>query len=381
MATKGTGERRSARIKQSKQSLLEEREETRPLSTIKRTRKKLLVANTEASTSDTRVHSSHSENATAGESGKRSKMSDQPPAKRKFKLLNAKERKSMLKFLDSDLHDTVLAEVVKNDLKQQSLADNLKSLIEVLCDDHECLLTKLITCHRKCFAQLYIDCKKMADPMLNFQICWHNQCSTFLLSDDHNIAVLNLKELPGCDISSTRDAWLYFCSANGAAVPESNPVMMTITATIYRVLLDCVLNFQESLTTPNGSVAVSEYTDGDDVYYRFGGAAICDMLKLHYKQIRSCSDKQRDHISQEIVILQAIKTDDKSIIPEYLKYRDQGYMYFPHASFIPFLKTVDNTVKTVVNSNGLEENGSELIKVCMCCVILHSHCMLCIFSL
>ena len=49
-------------------------------------------------TSDTRAHSSRSENTAAGESGKRSKTSDQPPAKRKSKLLNAKERKSMLKF-------------------------------------------------------------------------------------------------------------------------------------------------------------------------------------------------------------------------------------------------------------------------------------------
>ena len=93
---------------------------------------------------------------------------------------------------------------------------------------------------------------------------------------------------------------------------------------------------------------------------------ICDMLKLHYKQIRRCSDEERDHLSQEIrqVILQAIKTDDKSGIPDYLKYRDQGYMYFPHITFIPFLKTVDNAVKAVVYSNRLEENGSELIKVC-----------------
>ena len=61
----------------------------------------------------------------------------------------------------------------------------------------------------------------------------------------------NLKELPGCDVSDTRDAWLYFCSANGTPVSESNLVMMTITTTIYRVLLECVMSFQESLTATN----------------------------------------------------------------------------------------------------------------------------------
>jgi len=83
----------------------------------------------------------------------------------------------------------------------------------------------------------------MPDPMLNFQICWYNQCSAFLLSEEHNIAVLNLKELPGCDVSDIRDAWLHFCSANGVPVPESNPVMMTIAPTIYRVLLEHVMSF------------------------------------------------------------------------------------------------------------------------------------------
>ena len=167
--------------------------------------------------------------------------------------------------------------------------------------------------------------------------------------------------------------WIWHLFAiHGTPVPESNPVMMTITATIYRVLLEPVVSFQESLTATNTVTTAREFTDGDDVYYRFGGAAICDMLKFHYKQIRSCSDDDRDHLSQEIVILQAIKTDDKSAIPDYLKYRDQGYMYFPHITLIPFLRTVDNAVKAVVNSSGLNENGSELIKVCYIYIVTAS---------
>ena len=59
------GTRRSSRLKQSKQSLLEQREETRLTSVAKATRKtkKLTAANkeTEAATNDMRVHSSHIE--------------------------------------------------------------------------------------------------------------------------------------------------------------------------------------------------------------------------------------------------------------------------------------------------------------------------------
>jgi len=65
---------------------------------------------------------------------------------------------------------------------------------------------------------------------------------------------------------------------------------------------------------------------GDDDYFRFGDAALSDMLHLHYKQIKNCSGTQRDQLSQEITILQAINTKDKSKIPKYLKYSDRGYM-------------------------------------------------------
>ena len=73
---------------------------------------------------------------------------------------------------------------------------------------------------------------------------------------------------------------------------------------MYRVMLECVATYQESLTTDHDATAISnDYKDGDDVHYRFGGAVICEMLKLHYQKIRSYSDEQRDQLSQEICIL------------------------------------------------------------------------------
>jgi len=354
--------RQSTRLKAKQRQLIEREEEIPAAKTTRKRKKCSLTKETEQiATSSTRSEDIASDIA-VGECEKEAQPLDKPPPKRKSKVLNTKERKSLIKYLDST-DSVILAAAVKDDLKQQLLADSLRSLAEVLCSEEE-LLTTLICCHRKCFTQLYIDCKKMSDPMLNFQICWYNQCSAFLLSKDHNIAVLNLKELPECHVSDARDAWLQFCSTNGVPVPESNPVMMTISSTLYRVLLERVMSFQDSLIATNTVATASEYKDGDDVYYRFGGAAICDMLKVHYKQIRSCSDEQRDCLSQEITVIQAINTNDKSSIPEYLKYRDQGFMYFPHVSFIPFLKAVDDCVKEVVNSKGLEENGSDLVQVC-----------------
>ena len=50
-------------------------------------------------------------------------------------------------------------------------------------------------------------------------------------------------------------------------------------------------------------------------------------------------------------------------MPSYLKYRDRGHMYSPQSSFIPFLHTVDDCIREVVNQKGFEEHKDDLIKV------------------
>ena len=70
--------------------------------------------------------------------------------------------------------------------------------------------------------------------------------------------------------------------------------------------------------------------DGDDVYYRFGGASIASMLKGRYKTIRTCKEDKRELISQEINILHTITSKNKSHMPSYMKIRDRGFLYTPH---------------------------------------------------
>ena len=54
---------------------------------------------------------------------------------------------------------------------------------------------------------------------------------------------------------------------------------------------------------------------------------------------------------------------DKTNVPGYLRYRDHEFMYFPEKEFFPLLREVDTVVKTVVNFNGLKQEGDNLIKV------------------
>ena len=90
-------------------------------------------------------------------------------------------------------------------------------------------------------------------------------------------------------------------------------------------------------------------SDGDDVYFRFGGATLCSMLHLRYKNIKKCSIEKRDVTSKEIEILQSINTRDKDMLPQYLRYRDKVNIYSPHLKFISFFRAVDEYIKEVVN--------------------------------
>ena len=62
---------------------------------------------------------------------------------------------------------------------------------------------------------------------------------------------------------------------------------------------------------------------------------------------------QRDIVSQAITILQAINMKDKTNLLQYLCYCDRGFMYFPDIAFMPFLRSVDEIVKEVIDVNAL----------------------------
>ena len=101
------------------------------------------------------------------------------------------------------------------------------------------------------------------------------------------------------------------------------------------------------------------------VYYRFGGAALCSMLRSRYDQLKTEDIQQlkRERLYTEIKILKTIQAVDKQHVPDYLQYRDKGYMYFPAARFIPFIQHVDTCVKEHANPQALQVHGSKLVAV------------------
>ena len=87
------------------------------------------------------------------------------------------------------------------------------------------------------------------------------------------------------------------------------------------------------------------------------------MLHNRYKRIHSYPMDKRSSVVEEISILKAMQTMDKSHVPASLQYRDRGFMYFPDRPFLPFIKAVDQTVKSIANEEGIKHHGKHIVEV------------------
>lgn len=161
-------------------------------------------------------------------------------------------------------------------------------------------------------------------------------------------------------IEHTRNEWHQFCESISIDHQVCNKIMVIFSSIMYNFFLEHVRNELKSEEQPIPASNIDE----DDVYYRFGGAVISDMVKLRYKNIKRCPITKMDTVSQEITILMSINTKSKCNMPDYLQYRDEGYMYTPKPCFVPFFREVDTCVKAVINHDSLKQHGDEIIKVC-----------------
>jgi len=159
----------------------------------------------------------------------------------------------------------------------------------------------------------------------------------------------------------TRQEWVSFYQTKKVTVEVAKIFMLVFLGEVFNKLLQ---DSQSVLTVPSDQEASSCKTasaDPVDVYYRFGGATLASMLHSRYKAMKLEKTKDKEKVSQEIHILHALNTKDKSEVPKYLQYRDRGYMYFPCEELLPFLQGVDKAVKTYCNEVGFRKYGKSLV--------------------
>ena len=136
-------------------------------------------------------------------------------------------------------------------------------------------------------------------------------------------------------------------------------IMLFSSAVFNHFLQQCHQFLQKKQETPE----ISE--DRNDTYLRFGGAALAAMLHTRYDKMKAgnSDDEKRRHISEETTILQRVNSYTKEHIPDYLRYRDNGYMNFPCLEMLPFLIAVDLSTQENANETSFKEHGAEMLHI------------------
>lgn len=244
----------------------------------------------------------------------------EPPRKNK-RLLQKKERLKALKSIRRITTPEILhtLKVVLHE-KLQVREEPLKDIFDALLERGP-LLKSVILYHQDVFTSCYNDCSAGKEKYLRFQLEWHNRCSVFLLPKKYDTS--SVLRSSSDKVDDLHNEWLKFCDSY--CFDSCCKVMIMLTSGIYDMLLAKV---HQTIKCQSETVSLQVNGDGDDVYYRFGGAVICDMMQLRYKALKKCTLIRRSEILKEIEILESMN-DKKECMPEYLKYRDKGYMYSP----------------------------------------------------
>ena len=280
---------------------------------------------------------------------------------RRRHVLNKTEKKNVLARISSTSNEEITLKSLSSTTKEVSV---VSELLKAFCDSVTPVALSFFTEHLKeTFLRLYEECSTLKERYLQFQLKWHSHCSYFLVLKNSELTDIGLhpSDPLAVKVVTVRSEWHKVCSSYSVNSDTAKTFLISYFSATYNELLQQCQNVIKP-AEPIQVAAVHE--DTDNVYYRFGGGAIADMLKTRYNKMKT-SSKDKDQVSLEITVLQKLSVhmeNDKIDIPAYLKYRDEGYMYFPCQELLPFLKAVDVKTKEHTNVSQFSEQGTEFVK-------------------
>lgn len=282
-------------------------------------------------------------------------------SKRKRKVLSKKEKaRVMLSLCDVDI-GSVLAHVKATIESEKHIEGDLARLDFWKClEKSEALMKQIMISLMDAFANLYKICDKGKDKYMNFQLEWHRHCSAFLLPSGKDISDVDYDLQK---YSRLQQRWLGFCEGKAVNTDVRCSIMISLCDAVYKYFLKLVSSVQQSLLdeSPNESTVIEP--DTNSVYYRFCGAAIAEMLHGRYSKRQNCTPSSKLSVNGEIQVLKCIQCVNKDHIPQELKYRDNGHMYFPAVEFLPFLRALDQSVMENANVASFKKYGAHFIEV------------------
>ena len=204
--------------------------------------------------------------------------------------------------------------------------------------------------------RLYQECATVADKYLKFQLKWHQHCN-YLVDCNRELSLIGLhpNDPIAVDVASVWSQW--HCVVKQYSLTKDDSKIFLILFLVMFTVSSCILIIQ-----PLRLVSLLHSCCPKTVMM-YIIAAISSMLHSRYTpNLVLCITTKR--VSLELSVLQKLSIhnkEEKTHIPSYLKYRDNGYMYFPYEELMPFLKPIDAATVKNCTDESFKHCGSELL--------------------
>jgi len=112
----------------------------------------------------------------------------------------------------------------------------------------------------------------------------------------------------------------------------------------------------------------SEDNETDRALYCLAGGTLCEILKVNNRRVKNLklSDRQRMqamHLSRLASNVTMTAAEKAASLPSELRVRDRGFMIFPKATFLPYVRSVNQSTKQYLSTAALQKYGRFLLKV------------------
>ena len=203
------------------------------------------------------------------------------------------------------------------------------------------------------YVNLYKTHRKGRDKYAHFLVAWHELVSRYAVEGSDFEDGL-WREVVSCCDDALRD-W-----------KDRSAIVAAIAKAVYELLTEKSSQLHEQDVTdrtyPQAKVAVP---DDDASVIRVSGFALHSAMRYRRKALlprmkSKHSTKARQQFVKELELLKQMITDDKSFLPQVVKYQDRGHMTIMHPAMLDFGRTTFSTVRSVLNYSSYMKYGSDI---------------------
>jgi hypothetical protein len=200
------------------------------------------------------------------------------------------------------------------------------------------------------YVSMHMECDKGADRFAMLYLTWYEQLQSPTSATSELLSTCRSELSTSC-ISD--DTWTV--------------LITTLLHVSFNVIQMIVSQHIQSAT--DAAIAVPTVTEDDDVgLLRLGGWALFSCIQYRKNALKGKSKtkhtvKKLQVYKGELEVLNLLVDDKKVGLPSAISAQDRGYMTFPSASMMPFMRELSRKMKQCINPSTYGQHGSKLFDV------------------